>query len=474
LSNPLRLPQLAGFWALALLITVFSLSARASLPDFTELANEQKPAVVNISAIQAVRVQPSGQNPDIYKQVPELFRQFFGELPQFSQPQRRKAPSLGSGFIISDDGYILTNNHVVKDADKVLVRLIDRREFEAEVIGQDLRSDLALLKIDADDLPVVKLAEPGDIEVGEWVMAIGSPFGFDYSVTAGIVSATGRTSFRDSYVPFIQTDVAINPGNSGGPLFNLDGEVVGINTIIVTRSGGYMGLSFAIPMSVAMDVVDQLKSKGEVSRGWLGVEIQDVSRQLAESFGLRQAAGAAVTKVVPDSPADAAGLAVGDIIISFDGQDVELSSDLPHLVGSTKAGSKVPVTVFRNGKNKSLKVVVGDLPHKMVAGKAKKPAKRDEVGRLGMVVDNLNDQLRDRTGVNDGVIVVAVQRGDAAQAGLRRGDVVTMINGQRIDSVADFEQAVESLETGDMVPVRIVRQGRPIFVPLKVTGSEGK
>jgi len=464
------LPQLAGFWALALLVTVFTLSARASLPDFTELANEQKPAVVNISAIQAVRVQPSSQNPDIYKQVPELFRQFFGELPQFKQPQRRKAPSLGSGFIISDDGYILTNNHVVKDADKVLVRLIDRREFEAEVIGQDPRSDLALLKIDADDLPVVKLAESGDIEVGEWVMAIGSPFGFDYSVTAGIVSATGRTSFRDSYVPFIQTDVAINPGNSGGPLFNLDGKVVGINTIIVTRSGGYMGLSFAIPMSVAMDVVDQLKTKGEVSRGWLGVEIQDVSRQLAESFGLRQAAGAAVTKVVPGSPADTAGLAVGDIILSFDGQGVELSSDLPHLVGSTKAGSKVPVTVFRNGKNKNLKVVVGDLPHKMVAGKAKKPAKRDEVGRLGMVVDNLNDQLRDRTGVNDGVVVVAVQRGDAAQAGLRRGDVVTMINGQRIDSVADFEQAVESLETGDMVPVRIVRQGRPIFVPLKVTG----
>jgi len=470
LSNPLRFPHLAGFWALALLVTVFSLSARASLPDFTELANEQKPAVVNISAIQEARAPSSGQNPDIYKQVPELFRQFFGELPQFNQPQRRKAPSLGSGFIISEDGYILTNNHVVKDADKVLVRLIDRREFEAEVIGQDPRSDLALLKIDADDLPVVELAEPDDIKVGEWVMAIGSPFGFDYSVTAGIVSATGRSSFRDSYVPFIQTDVAINPGNSGGPLFNLDGEVVGINTIIVTRSGGYMGLSFAIPMSVAMDVVDQLKTKGEVSRGWLGVEIQDVSRQLAESFGLRQAAGAAVTKVVPDSPADAAGLAVGDIILSFDGQDVELSSDLPHLVGSTKAGSKVPVTVFRSGKNKKLKVIVGDLPHEMIAGKAKKPAKRDEVGRLGMVVENLNDQLRDRTGVRDGVVVVAVKRGDAAQAGLRRGDVITMINGQRIDSVADFEQAVESLEADDMVPVRIVRQGRPIFVPLKVTG----
>jgi serine protease Do len=466
----LRMTLKVSFLTFILVTLAFSLAARAaSLPDFTELANELKPAVVNISAVQEVQAQSSAQNPEMYQQVPELFRQFFGQLPQFNQPQRRKAPSLGSGFIISDDGYILTNNHVVKGADKVLVRLIDRREYEAEVIGQDPRSDLALLKIDADDLPVVKLAAPEDIEVGEWVMAIGSPFGFDYSVTAGIVSATGRTSFHDSYVPFIQTDVAINPGNSGGPLFNLDGEVVGINTIIVTRSGGYMGLSFAIPMSVAMDVVEQLKSKGEVSRGWLGVEIQDVSRQLAESFGLRQASGAAVTRIVPDGPAEAAGLAVGDIILSFDGYDVELSSDLPHLVGSTKAGSKVAVKVFRNGKQKNLRVVVGDLPQEIVAGNNKKASKRGEIERLNMTVDNLNDQLRERTGVDEGVVVLGVERGDAAQAGLRRGDVITMLNGQQVGSVAELARIVVDLEAGAMVPVRVVRQGRPIFLPLKIS-----
>lgn len=467
----LRMTHKVSVWAFVLSAVVFSLSVRASsLPDFTKLANKLKPAVVNISAIQEVRPQPSGQQPGGNQQVPELFRQFFGDMPQFKQPQqRRKSPSLGSGFIISEDGYILTNNHVVDGADKVMVRLIDRREFEAEVIGLDPRSDLALLKIDADDLPVVELAKPDDIEVGEWVMAIGSPFGFDYSVTAGIVSATGRTSFRDSYVPFIQTDVAINPGNSGGPLFNLDGEVVGINTIIVTRSGGYMGLSFAIPMSVAMDVAEQLKSKGQVSRGWLGVEIQDVSRQLAESFGMKNAAGALVASVVPDSPAEEAGLMVSDIIIEFDGYEVGLSSELPHLVGRTKAGSDVQVTVFRSGKSKTLAVTVGDLPTKIAAASNKKSPQQGSNEHLGMVVGNLNDQLRDRTGVDEGVVVINVKPGDAAQAGLRRGDVITLMDGQRIASVADFKRTVAALEAGTMVPVRIVRHGRPIFVPLKIS-----
>lgn len=460
-----------ALWTVVLMSLVFSLSAQASsLPDFTELANRLKPAVVNVSALQEVQAQPAGQFSGDNPQIPELFRQFFGEMPQFNQPQpRRKESSLGSGFILSEDGYILTNNHVVEGADKVMVRLIDRREFEAKVIGLDPRSDLALLKIDADDLPVVELAKPDDIEVGEWVMAIGSPFGFDYSVTAGIVSATGRTSFGDSYVPFIQTDVAINPGNSGGPLFNLEGQVVGINTIIVTRSGGYMGLSFAIPMSVAMNVVEQLKSKGEVSRGWLGVEIQDVSRQLAESFGLKNAAGALVASVVPDSPADKAGLKVSDIIVEFDGRRVELSSDLPHLVGRSKAGSKVPVTVFRNGKSKKVMVTVGELPTEVVDASHKAPTKKSSDEHLGMVVDDLNDQLRERTGVAEGVIVIDVKNGDAAQAGLRRGDVITLINGQSIASVADFGRAVKALKKDDMVPIRIVRQGRPIFIPLKIT-----
>jgi len=467
----LRMSYKVSVRMFALLAVVFSLTAQAgSLPDFTELANELKPAVVNISALQEARPQASNQSPDNHQQIPELFRQFFGENPQFKQPQRRKTPSLGSGFIISDDGYILTNNHVVEGADKVMVRLIDRREYEAEVIGLDPRSDLALLKIDANNLPVVALAKPNDIDVGEWVMAIGSPFGFDYSVTAGIVSATGRTSFRDSYVPFIQTDVAINPGNSGGPLFNLDGEVVGINTIIVTRSGGYMGLSFAIPMSVAMNVAEQLKANGQVSRGWLGVGIQDISRQLAESFGLKHAAGALVASVVADSPAEQAGLEVSDIITEFDGHKVELSSELPHLVGRTKADSNVKVVVFRNGKSKTLTVMVGELPTEIVAASHKKTPQRGSDEHLGMTVDNLNDQLRDRTGVDQGVMVIEVKSGDAAQAGLRRGDVITLIDGQSIASVADFERVVGTLEGSTMVPVRIVRQGRPIFLPLKISG----
>lgn len=467
----LRATHKVSVWIIALLTVVFSLSVQAtSLPDFTELANELKPAVVNISAIQEPRPQSSNLHSGSNQQIPELFRQFFGDNPQLNQPQqRRRVPSLGSGFIISEDGYILTNNHVVEGADKVMVRLIDRREFEADVIGLDPRSDLALLKIDADDLPVVELAEPGDIEVGEWVMAIGSPFGFDYSVTAGIVSATGRTSFRGSYVPFIQTDVAINPGNSGGPLFNLDGKVVGINTIIVTRTGGFMGLSFAIPMSVAMDVAEQLKAKGQVSRGWLGVGIQNVSRQLAESFGLKNAAGALVASVVPDSPAEQAGLKVSDIITEFDGGKVELSSDLPYLVGRTKAGSKVKVKVFRSGKIKTLAVVVGDLPSEALVASGKHPSKQDDSEHLGMMVGELNDELRERTGVDKGVVVVDVKHGDAAQAGLRRGDVITLMNGQSIASVTDFKQAVAALKSGTMVPVRIVRQGRPIFLPLKIS-----
>lgn len=465
MTRKLYLPFVTVF-----LVLCYSFSAQASsLPDFTDLANRLKPSVVNISAIQEAKSQPTGIHPDAYQQLPDIFRQLIPELQQ-GQKQPRKRPSLGSGFIISEDGYILTNNHVVERADKVMVRLVDRREFEAEVIGLDPRSDLALLKINARDLPVVELAEPDDIEVGEWVMAIGSPLGFDYSVTVGIVSATGRTAFRDSYVPFIQTDVAINPGNSGGPLFNLDGKVVGINTMIVTRSGGYMGLSFAIPMSVAMDVAEQLKSKGEVRRGWLGVEIQDVSRQLAESFGLKNPSGAAVTRVMPDSPAEKAGLKVSDIILNFDGQEVTLSSDLPHLVGSTKAGSKVPVTVFRNGKTKTLSVVVGDLPTDLAATTTtKKSSKSGEIERLGMVVNNLDDQLRERTGVSEGIIIVSIKPGDAAQAGLRRGDVITLVDGQVIGSVSAFEQVLETLEDGDMVPVRIVRQGRPIFVPLKIS-----
>ncbi len=457
-----------------LIFLVFGLSSSLqarSLPDFTELVDELKPAVVNISTVQnGSRDSYHGHDLDPRNQLPEMFKRFFGDQFQFPHQPRRPRPqqrSLGSGFIISDDGYVLTNNHVIEGADKIIVRLVDRREIEAELIGADKRSDLALLKIKADDLPVVTLGNPDQLKVGEWVLAIGSPFGFDYSVTAGIVSAIDRNLPRDNYVPFIQTDVAINPGNSGGPLFNMDGEVVGINSQIYTRSGGFMGLSFAIPMSVAMNVVDQLKDKGFVSRGWLGVVIQDVNRDLAESFGLKKPAGALIADVEPDGPADRSGLREGDIITRFDGREINLSADLPHLVGATKAGSNVPVEVVRNGKNKVLDVKIGSLPNQQHARLSASPVEKD-INQLGLLVTDLDSDIAESSGVNEGVLVRSVDAGgDAERAGIREGDIITIIDGQQVESARQFEKIVESLKPGKSVPVRIVRNGSAIFLPLK-------
>ncbi|MEE3209438.1 MAG: DegQ family serine endoprotease, partial [Pseudomonadota bacterium] len=413
-------------------------SAHADLPDFRDLVKETSPAVVNISTVQHAQQKSalSGQYgmPD---DMPEIFRHFFGrQFPQGPVP-RRDSNSLGSGFIVSDDGYILTNNHVVQGADEIIVRLNDRRELEAVLIGADPSSDLAVLKVDADDLPTVELGDSDKLDVGEWVVAIGSPFGFDYSVTAGIVSAKGRSLPNENYVPFIQTDVAINPGNSGGPLFNLEGQVVGINSQIYTRSGGFMGVSFAIPINVAMDVAEQLKSKGKVSRGWLGVVIQEVNKDLAESFGLDRAAGALVVQVVDGSPAENSGLVSGDIIVKVNGKDVQLSSDLPHLIGRLRAGDTAKLSVVRAGKRKTINVEIGALPESddIQLSSNTPPAERKS-NRLGLVVSDIpagksNEQ---------GVVVTDVNRGPASMSGVVRGDVITMINGQRISSVADFER----------------------------------
>ncbi|MEE3190901.1 MAG: Do family serine endopeptidase, partial [Pseudomonadota bacterium] len=345
--------------------------------------------------------------------MPEIFRHFFGrQFPQGPVP-RRDSNSLGSGFIVSEDGYILTNNHVVQGADEIIVRLNDRRELEAVLIGADPSSDLAVLKVDADDLPTVELGDSDKLDVGEWVVAIGSPFGFDYSVTAGIVSAKGRSLPNENYVPFIQTDVAINPGNSGGPLFNLEGQVVGINSQIYTRSGGFMGVSFAIPINVAMDVAEQLKSKGKVSRGWLGVVIQEVNKDLAESFGLDRAAGALVVQVVDGSPAESSGLVSGDIIVKVNGKDVQLSSDLPHLIGRLRAGDAAKLSVVRAGKRKTIDVEIGALPESddIQLSSNTPPAERKS-NRLGLVVSDIpagksNEQ---------GVVVTDVNRGPASMS----------------------------------------------------------
>jgi len=446
----------------------------AALPDFTELVEDASPAVVNISTVSRSEQSlstPFGQfefHGPQGEDVPEIFRHFFRDMPQFREGPQRKAPrSLGSGFIISSDGYILTNHHVIKDAEEVLVRLNDRRELQAEVIGSDERTDVALLRIDARDLPVVKKGRSADLKVGEWVLAIGSPFGFDHSVTAGIVSATERALANETYVPFIQTDVAINPGNSGGPLFNLEGEVVGINSQIYTRSGGFMGLSFAIPIDVAMDVADQLKSQGFVQRGWLGVIIQEVNRDLAESFGLKKPAGALVAKVLPGSPAQSGGLQEGDVILKLNGKSVELSSDLPPLVGRIKPGQTARLEVMRSGRREVVELVIGTMPdeEQQASRTVDKPA---ETGRLGLVVAPLDPALKDKWAISSGVMVQQVMEGAGLQAGLVRGDVITMLNGQRIETVAQFEQVASSLPEGRSVPLRIVRRGSPLFIALKI------
>lgn len=470
-----KLKSIAPLLAVALLWGQ-SLLAQASLPDFTDLVEEASPAVVNISTRQkmperAVAGQPG--LPDL-EGLPPMFREFFErsipQIPRNPGGRQREAQSLGSGFIISPDGYIMTNNHVVADADEIIVRLSDRSELEAKLIGADPRSDVALLKVEGKDLPVVRLGKADDLKVGEWVLAIGSPFGFDHSVTAGIVSAKGRNLPSDSYVPFIQTDVAINPGNSGGPLFNLQGEVVGINSQIFTRSGGFMGLSFAIPMEVAMQVADQLKADGKVTRGWLGVVIQEVNKDLAESFGLDKPAGALVAQVLEDGPADKGGLQVGDVILNLNGKPIIMSADLPHLVGGLKPGEKAELDVVRDGSRKKLNVTVGTLPEEgqELASSGSAQGGERSNNRLGVTVVELTAEQKKGLDLKGGVVVKEVLNGPAAMIGLRPGDVITHLNNQAIDSISAFTQVAQDLPKNRSVSMRVLRQGRASFITFKL------
>lgn len=460
--------RLFGFVFLLMALCGSRLASAGELPDFQKIVREKSPAVVKIIVEQKVNQgDPMQPGPD---EIPEELRRFF----EFrgAPPSQQERMGLGSGFIISDDGYILTNNHVVEGADSVLVRMNDRREFDAEIIGTDPRSDLALLRINAADLPTLKLASDDDLEVGEWVLAIGSPFGLDYSVSAGIVSAKGRslpTEHNENYVPFIQTDVAINPGNSGGPLFNLDGEVVGVNSQIFTRSGGSIGLSFAIPAAVARNVVEQLKENGRVTRGWLGVTIQDVDKNLAESFGLKRPRGALVAEVSADSPAGKGGLRSGDIIITFDGKDIPSSADLPHIVGLVAPGSAVEVEIVRDKTRQTLTVEVGGLDadesYSLTTGKSN----GSRGGRLGMQVESLPAESLERFGINGGVVVREVEPDSvAADAGIRVGDVITLIDTSPIKTTEAFEAAADALKGGSSVPLRLIRDGSPLFVGLKL------
>ncbi len=463
------------FGCLVLLLAAGTAQARSGLPDFTGLVRESSPAVVNISTTQTLAGgAPHGLNlPDVPEDHP--FRPFLERFlhdnpPPNGHEQQFDAESLGSGFITSPDGYVLTNYHVVRGADEIVVRLSDRREFIAEQVGYDERSDLALLKIDAQNLPVVRTGKSADLEVGEWVLAIGSPFGFEHSATAGIVSAKGRSLPEGNYVPFIQTDVAINPGNSGGPLFNLAGEVVGINSHIYSRTGGFMGVSFAIPIELALDVAEQLKATGRVARGWLGVLIQDVTRDLAESFEMSKPVGALVAEVMPESPAAEAGVRVGDIIVKFAGKEVTVSAALPPIVGRTRIGQDVPVIVMRDGEQVMLTVRIGELPDDSPgrAEPAPMPVPQLDNKRIGLRVEPLDDELRRALGVEAGVLVTEILPGAAMDAGIMPGDVIAMLNQQRIDSVEEFQQVVDALPAGRPVPVLVHRDGGARFFAIKV------
>ncbi|MDL5598477.1 DegQ family serine endoprotease [Metapseudomonas otitidis] len=459
----------------ALLLLGQTLVARAELPDFTPLVEQASPAVVNISTRQKLPERAvANQMPDL-EGLPPMLREFFERsMPQAPRGQggrQREAQSLGSGFIISKDGYILTNNHVVADADEIIVRLSDRSELEAKLIGADARTDVALLKVEGKDLPIVKLGKSDALKVGSWVLAIGSPFGFDHSVTAGIVSAKGRSLPNESYVPFIQTDVAINPGNSGGPLFNLDGEVVGINSQIFTRSGGFMGLSFAIPIDVAMSVADQLKANGKVNRGWLGVVIQEVNKDLAESFGLDKPAGALVAQVLENGPAAKGGLQVGDVILSMNGQPIVMSADLPHLVGGLKPGTKIDLGIVRDGNRKNLSLSIGALPEdgEELAGAGESSGAERSSNRLGVLVAGLSEEQQKVLDIKGGVVIREIQDGPAALMGLRPGDVITHLNNQAIDSVQTFAKIAKELPKNRSVSMRVLRQGRASFITFKLS-----
>lgn len=443
----------------------------AELPDFTEIVDSASPAVVKIL------VEYESENSRYQEQMedlPESLRRFFDFRGR--PPVPRDRAGMGSGFILTRDGYIVTNNHVVENARQVIVRLPDRQEFDAEVIGTDPRSDLAVLKIDAKRLPTLELASEDDIKVGQWVLAIGSPFSLDFSVTAGIVSALGRslpTETGDNYVPFIQTDVAINPGNSGGPLFNLDGEVIGVNSQIFTRSGGSIGLSFAIPVSVVRNVVSQIQENGVVERGWLGVSIQDVDRNLAESFGLDRPRGALIAQVGRDSPAERAGLQSGDVIVAFDDEPIETSADLPHIVGLIAPGSRVEALLVRDGDEQSVTVEVGALASDQVARVDAGVSVDGSLQLLGMrVAEAEADTLAD-LGLSGGVVIEAVEPDSpAAEAGVRDGDILTRLGSRPISRVSDVTAAADDLAPGSSVPARLIRGRSPLFIGIRIPDGD--
>jgi serine protease Do len=463
--------------ACAAVLPVNVVAAR-ELPQFTDLVKQNSPAVVNISSTQKLSPKPVLPKELQSPEAEELFDEL---LKRFMDPGQGGEPfdfgggnTSGSGFILSSDGYIVTNNHVVAGADEVKVKLSDGRELIARVVGGDERTDVAVLKVAATGLPVLKLGSSQNLEVGEWVLAIGSPFGFDHSATAGIVSAKGRNLPTDSYVPFIQTDVAINPGNSGGPLFNLDGEVVGINSQIYSRSGGFMGVSFAIPIDVALDVIEQLKAKGSVSRGWIGVYIQEISAGLAESFNMPKPEGALVAQVLPNGPA-ARVLEPGDVVLTFDGKPVNDASTLPTLVGTTPLGKQVNVGILRDGKREIVQMTVAELPQTREVKQGSEPVQPQQApvaGILGMEVVSVDAATREALKLDTGGVSVKKLIGEPARkAGIMEGDIITLLDGQAVESPEQLKKIADGLAVDKTVAVLVQRDGAARFLALKIEAN---
>ncbi|MGB2833668.1 MAG: DegQ family serine endoprotease [Methylotenera sp.] len=463
--------------SLGLVATISTQVDAKDLPDFTTLAENHGAEVVNISVTQNVRGD-TGMSPfpglENDEQLQEFFKRFGnpnmpGMPGQNGGPQPDyKSQSLGSGFIISSDGYILTNAHVVNEADEVIVKLSDKREFKAKIIGADKRTDVALVKIEATGLPKANVGDPSKLKVGEWVAAIGSPFGLENTMTAGIVSAKGRALPQENFVPFIQTDVAINPGNSGGPLYNLNGEVVGINSQIYSRSGGSMGLSFAIPIDVAIEVSNQLKATGKITRGWLGIAIQEITKELAESFGMKNTNGALVAGVEKNGPADKGGLEAGDVILKFDSKPIMTSADLPRAVGSTKPGKVAAVEILRKGNPKTLNIGVGEMPNDPNdTAQPNKTAPKPEANRIGLTLKELTAAQKKKLNGKNGLLVMD-SVGVAAQAGIRRGDVILGLNNSETQSVEQFNKQINAVAVGKSVAVLVQRGENTLYVPIKV------